>query len=160
MAQDDTPIPGERYGRLGRLRPPSAFHSDAVDPEWRKLFSAYVEQGMYRRGVLDQKTRELCAVAALAVLGQHGPLGRHILSAIDYGASREQVMEVLLQMSVYGGFPVTQAALVTYQQTLAEVDQALAETSKARPRKAPATRRGRQPARAAAPPARGSRARR
>src|SRR5436190_23311733 len=117
---DDAPIPGVPYGRLGRRRPPSAFHWEAIDPAWRSLFQAYVERGMYRREVVDQKTRELCAVAALTVLNQQGALGRHMLSAVDYGATQDEVIEVVLQMSVYGGFPATQAALNTFRTTLAE----------------------------------------
>ena len=74
---------GQRYGRLGQKRPRSAFFWEAVDPKWHELFQDYVERGMYRREVLDQKTRELCAVAALTVLNQQGALGRHMLSALD-----------------------------------------------------------------------------
>jgi alkylhydroperoxidase/carboxymuconolactone decarboxylase family protein YurZ len=124
MARDpEQPAPAERYGPLGRLKPPSAFFWEAVDPAWRELFQAYVERGMYRRTVLDPKTRELCAVAALTVLGHPGPLRRHILSALDCGASRAEVMEVILQMSVYGGFPATQAALETLKAVYELIDQ-------------------------------------
>jgi 4-carboxymuconolactone decarboxylase len=124
MAQDERPITGPYYGPLGQQRARSAFFWDAVDPRWHELFEAYVRDGMYRREVLDQKTRELCAVAALTVLNQQGALGRHLLSALDYGATRDEVVEVILQMSVYGGFPATQAALDTFRTTLAEVDEA------------------------------------
>jgi 4-carboxymuconolactone decarboxylase len=123
MAGDERPVPGERYGRLGQKRPRSAFFWEAVDPKWHELFQSYVERGMYRRDVLDQKTRELCAVAALTVLNQQGALGRHMLSALDYGASQDEVIEVVLQMSVYGGFPATQAALNTFRTTLSEVGE-------------------------------------
>jgi alkylhydroperoxidase/carboxymuconolactone decarboxylase family protein YurZ len=101
-----------------------AFFWEAVDPQWHELFGAYVHQGMYQRRVLDQKTRELCAVAALTVLNQQGALGRHLLSALDYGATFDEVLEVVLQMSVYGGFPATQAALETFRTQLAEVGEA------------------------------------
>jgi 4-carboxymuconolactone decarboxylase len=123
VAENERPAPERRYGRLGQQRPRSAFFWEAVDPTWHELFQAYVERGMYRREVLDQKTRELCAVAALTVLNQQGALGRHMLSALDYGASQDEVIEVVLQMSVYGGFPATQAALSTLRATLAEVGE-------------------------------------
>ena len=123
MAQDERPSRARHYGRLGQKRPPSAFFWEAVDPKWHDLFGAYVHHGMYQRDVLDQKTRELCAVAALTVLNQQGPLGRHTLSALDYGATVDEVIEVILQMSVYGGFPATQAALDTFRRTLAEVGE-------------------------------------
>jgi 4-carboxymuconolactone decarboxylase len=123
MTQQEPPAPKRNYGRLGQKRPPSAFFWEAVDPAWHELFSGYVHHGMYQRDVLDQKTRELCAVAALTVQNQQGPLGRHCLSALDYGATIDEVLEVILQMSVYGGFPATQAALATFRATLAEVGE-------------------------------------
>ncbi len=123
MAHDDQATRERHYGRLGQRRPPSAFFWEAVDPAWHTLFRAYVHDGMYKRTVLDQKTRELCAVAALTVLNQQGALGRHLLSALDYGATIDEVLEVILQMSVYGGFPATQAALATFRATLAEVGE-------------------------------------
>ena len=46
-----------------------------------------------------------------------------MLSAVDYGATQDEVIEVVLQMSVYGGFPATQAALNTFRTTLAEVGE-------------------------------------
>src|SRR5947208_1260306 len=122
MMPDDGPIPGERYGRLARAMPSSSFFWDEIDPEWHELFRGYVERGMYSRNVLDQKTRELCAVAALVVQNSQGALPRHIRSALDYGASRKEVLEVVLQMSVYGGFPVTRDGLETLRATFAAID--------------------------------------
>ena len=122
MAEDERAGSSGHYGPLGQRRPRSAFFWEGVDPQWQDLFQDYVARGMYQRSVLDPKTRELCAVAALTVLNQHGALGRHVLSALDFGASREEVMEVILQMSVYGGFPATQAALATFRATLMQVE--------------------------------------
>ena len=120
----ESPPREERYGQLlERLIPTASFHWDAVDPEWQALFKAYVRDGMYERTVLDHKTRELCAVAALTVLNQQRALQKHLLAALDYGASRAEVLEVILQMSVYGGFPATQTALDTLRATLAVVDR-------------------------------------
>lgn len=39
-----------------------------MDPEFCRLFEDFVYAGLYQREVLDQKTRELCAVAALTSL--------------------------------------------------------------------------------------------
>jgi 4-carboxymuconolactone decarboxylase len=128
MAEEQRPVPWQRYGRLGQKRPRSAFFWEAVDPAWHELFQQYVSQGMYRRDVVDQKTRELCAVAALTVLNQQGALGRHLLSALDYGATQDEVIEVILQMSVYGGFPATQAALDTFRTALANVGEPATRT--------------------------------
>jgi len=92
-----------------------------LDPEWAELFRVYVLDGMYVRNVIDQKTRELCAVAALTVLDRQGPLKDHIKGAFRQGATKQEVVEVIFQASVYGGFPVTLAAITSYRQVLAEI---------------------------------------
>jgi len=50
--------------------------------------------------------RELCAVAALCVLNRGNELKSHIIAAVRAGATRSEVVEVILQMSTYGGMPV------------------------------------------------------
>ena len=93
----------------------------ALDPSWAELFRTYVLDGMYTRDVLDQRTRELAAVAALTVLDRQGPLSDHIKGALRHGATPAEVLEVILQASVYGGFPVTLAGIRTYRETCAAV---------------------------------------
>jgi alkylhydroperoxidase/carboxymuconolactone decarboxylase family protein YurZ len=62
---------------------------------------------LYTRDVLSQKQRELCAVAALCVLERKNELKSHIIAALRTGASKKEVAEVLFQMAVYGGVPVS-----------------------------------------------------
>ena len=107
----------------GRLTRDSGFRWEAIDDEWKALFNAYVGEGMYQRDVLDAKTRELCAIAALVVLNQQRILKKHILGALSDGATPAEVLEVCLQMSVIGGFPATHAALESLRDTLAETEQ-------------------------------------
>src|SRR3954469_12568750 len=106
MSDQPTPEPSVSAA-LADVLAHSGFRWEAIDPAWQRLFRAYVGDGMYRREVLDQKTRELCAVAALVVQNQPRALWKHVLAAREYGATREEVLEVVLQMSVYGGFPAT-----------------------------------------------------
>lgn len=98
---------------LARLR--------TFDESWAELFKVYVLEGMYEREVIDQKTRELCAIAALTALDRKPPLMDHIKGAIRQGAQVQEIIEVILQVSVYGGFPVALAGLRTLEETLAEL---------------------------------------
>lgn len=113
----DLNLENERISRiqkaLERLR--------RFDASWAKLFNDYVLQGMYEREVIDQKTRELCAIAALAALDRKPPLIDHIKGAIRQGATVKEITEVILQVSVYGGFPVAMAGLRTLEETLDEL---------------------------------------
>jgi 4-carboxymuconolactone decarboxylase len=95
------------------------------DESWANLFNNYVLQGMYEREVIDQKTRELCAIAALAALDRKPPLMDHIKGAIRQGATIKEITEVIVQVSVYGGFPVALAGLRALEDTLEELGMSL-----------------------------------
>lgn len=73
------------------------------------------------RPQLDVKSRELAAVAALAALGNAQPqLKVHIHGALNVGASREEIVEILIQTAVYAGFPAAINAVSTARQAFAE----------------------------------------
>jgi 4-carboxymuconolactone decarboxylase len=77
----------------------------------------------YTRDVLDLKTLELCTVAALTVQGFSLPeLKLHIDAALRSGASREEVIEVIIQMIAYVGFPAATNALMTAQAVFEDRD--------------------------------------
>jgi 4-carboxymuconolactone decarboxylase len=115
MSIDPAPV-SDVGAQLATLLANSPFRWEAIDPAWQTLFHDYVGGGMYRREVLDVKTRNLCAIAALVVLDRQRALQKHVLSALDEGATREEILEVVLQMSVLGGFPVTLSALETLRE--------------------------------------------
>lgn len=73
---------------------------------------------LYARDVLTQRERELCAVAGLCVLNRTNELKSHIIAALRAGATREEVAEVILQMSTYGGMPVCIEGLDLLRQVL------------------------------------------
>ena len=75
-----------------------------VDESWSAIITRYVVNGMYSRNVIPTSARELCAVAALTVLGRSRELEHHIRIALKTNPP-EHVREVILQMSVYGGVP-------------------------------------------------------
>ena len=55
---------------------------------------------------LDPRTRAMISIAALtAVANAPARLKAHIRAALDAGASRAQIIEVIEQMAVYAGFP-------------------------------------------------------
>ena len=61
---------------------------------------------VYNRPGLDLKSREIAAVAALTALGTAEPQLRfHINGALNVGCSRQEVIEIIIQMAIYAGFP-------------------------------------------------------
>lgn len=75
---------------------------------------------LYSRDVISQKQRELCAVASLTVLHRPKELRAHIHAALNVGASRREIAEVVFQQVTYGGMPVVVDALEVYAQVLTE----------------------------------------
>ena len=67
----------------------------------------------FNREGLDAKTRLLVTVAALTVLGAHADaqLRLAIRHALEAGATKREIAEVIWQMSMFGGLPAMQKAL-------------------------------------------------
>lgn len=78
---------------------------DQLDQNFCKLWLDWVYGGMYTRQVLDDRTRELVVVGELIVLGEAAQIQNHIRAALMLGVTPRQVMEVVLQSTVWIGMP-------------------------------------------------------
>jgi len=92
----------------------------AFDKELARELSMFFTGTLYSREVIPQRDRELCAVAALAVLGRLPELRAHCHAALNVGASRREVAEVIFQMVTYGGMPVVVEGLRVLKDVLVE----------------------------------------
>jgi 4-carboxymuconolactone decarboxylase len=92
----------------------------AFNPELAREFSRFFVGRLYSREVISQKQRELCAVAALAVLNSQEELAIHAGAALNCGATPDEVAEVVFQMATYGGAPCTVEGLRTLKKVLEE----------------------------------------
>lgn len=73
-------------------------------PDMAKGFTA-LARASTAAGALDTKTKELIAVAISVAVRCDGCIGFHVKSAVDAGATREEMVETVA-MSVYmGGGP-------------------------------------------------------
>ena len=61
---------------------------------------------VWTRPGLPLKTRSFLSMAFLAALGKHDEFRVHVRGAVNNGATREEISELLLQASLYCGFPV------------------------------------------------------
>lgn len=100
----------------------SANKMRALHPEFERLVMTNVMHDLYGRAGLDIKTRLLCTIAALTVLGRPAQLAVHIDRALGCGATRTEIEEVMLQMSAFGGFPAAWDALTVLQGQDQELD--------------------------------------
>lgn len=73
-------------------------------------FATYVFEfsfgDIYSRPGLGLREREIATIAALAALGNATPqLKVHIEAGLNVGLNENEIVEVLIQMAVYAGFP-------------------------------------------------------
>ena len=86
-----------------------------------KYIIEYPFGDIYQREGLDLKTRELVTVAALTALGHCQPqLNVHINGALNVGCAPQEIVEVILQMSVYAGFPAALNGMFVAKAVFAE----------------------------------------
>lgn len=79
---------------------------------------------IYSRTGLDLKTRELVTVAALVAMGTARPqLEVHLNGALNVGASREEIVETIIQMSLYAGFPAALNGISALREVLESREQ-------------------------------------
>lgn len=75
-------------------------------PEMAACVIEYAFADHYSRPGLDLRTRELCTIASLVTQGgAERELKAHILAALKAGATKQEVTELMLQMTIYAGFP-------------------------------------------------------
>jgi 4-carboxymuconolactone decarboxylase len=77
-----------------------------IAPDFATYLIEFPFGDIYSRPGLDLKTRELAVVAALTAMANAAPqLKVHIHGAMNVGASRQEILEIIIQMAVYAGFP-------------------------------------------------------
>ena len=74
---------------------------------------------------LDARTRFLVTIAAQTVLGPLGEpqLRPTVRNALAAGATPREIVEVIWQMSMFGGLPATQKALEIAQAVFADTEE-------------------------------------
>ena len=93
----------------------------AVAPDMARLVVEFPIGDIYARPGLDLKSRQLATVAMLAALGSAQPqLAVHLRGARRLGWTRAELVEVLMQVAVYAGFPAALNAIATARQVFGE----------------------------------------
>ena len=92
-----------------------------VAPDFGKLVVEFPFGDIYSRPGLDPQSRSLVTIASLTTLGHAQPqLKAHIHGALNLGCTQAQIVEVILQMAVYAGFPAALNAMMTAKAAFAE----------------------------------------
>ena len=96
-----------------------------LDPDLARYVIEFPFGDIYTRPGLDLRSREIVTVAALIALGNADlQLKVHIRSALNVGVMRQEIIEIIIQMAVYAGFPAALNAMRAAKEVFEEVDTA------------------------------------
>ncbi|MEE1133575.1 carboxymuconolactone decarboxylase family protein [uncultured Methanobrevibacter sp.] len=93
-----------------------------IAPDLSRFVVEFPYSEIYTRQELDLKTREICTVSALTVLGTIPQLKEHINAALNVGNTPTEIVEIIMQMSAYCGFPKSINAMMAAKEVFAERD--------------------------------------
>lgn len=95
-----------------------------IAPDLARFVAEFAYGDVYSRPGLDVKSREIATVAALTVLG-YAPLElkSHIEGALNSGCTREEIVEVIIQMAVYAGFPAAINGITCAKEVFNRLDE-------------------------------------
>ena len=92
-----------------------------IAPDFARMVIEFALGDIYARDVLDLRTRELIAIAALAAGGKAIPqLRLHVETAEGAGITKAEIIEVMMQVALYAGIPAALNALADCHDLLAE----------------------------------------
>ena len=74
---------------------------------------------MYTNEGLDQRARKIATLASLVTSGNQPQLGWHIRGALENNLmNQEEIRELIIQMTIYIGYPAAFNAMRTMNQTV------------------------------------------
>ncbi len=94
---------------------------EGLAPDLARYIIEFGFGDVYSRPGRDLRSRELATVAMLAALGTARPqLEVHLHGALNVGCTRAEIVEVLIQMGLYAGFPAALNAVEAARKVFAE----------------------------------------
>ena len=127
MTQSDQST--ERYQQgwqiLSKLNQPAAEQlleaMQDIAPDLGRFVVEFPYGDIYSRPGLDPQSRSLITIASLTTLGHSKfELKAHIHGALNLGCTKEQIVETILQMAVYAGFPAAINGMMIAKEAFAE----------------------------------------
>jgi 4-carboxymuconolactone decarboxylase len=94
-----------------------------IAPDLGRFIIEFPFGDVYSRPGLGLKEREIVTVSALAAMGNALPqLKIHIHAALNVGCTRQEIVEIMIQMAVYAGFPAALNGMFAAKEVFAERD--------------------------------------
>ncbi len=130
MLYPNHPNPDDRYARGQRaLAEIDGAAGQAViesladiAPDFARYLFEFPFGDIYSRPGLDLRSREIATIAALAALGNAAPqLKVHIRAGLNVGLTQAEIVEILMQMAVYAGFPAALNGLFAAREVFVDM---------------------------------------
>lgn len=94
---------------------------EGICPDMARLVVEFPYGDIYSRPGLDVEKRELITIASLTTLGYaKDQLKAHVHNALNVGCTKEEIVEVIMQMAVYAGFPAALNGLFAAKEVFGE----------------------------------------
>jgi len=94
-----------------------------IAPDFARYLVEFPFGDIYARPGLTLREREIATIAALTAMGTAQPqLKVHISAGLHVGLSRQEIVETIIQMAVYAGFPAALNGLFAAKEVFAEKD--------------------------------------
>ncbi len=91
-----------------------------IAPDFARYLLEFPFGDIYCRPGLDLRAREIATIAALTALGNAAPqLKVHVAAGLNVGLTREEIVEIIMQMAVYSGFPAALNGLTAARDAFA-----------------------------------------
>ncbi len=97
---------------------------EEIAPDLKNMVRDFAFGEIYARPGLALKSRQMVTVAALAAM-HNAPLElkAHLFGALKLGWKKEELVEALMQIAIYAGFPAAVGALMVAKEVFAEYDR-------------------------------------
>jgi len=94
-----------------------------IAPDFARYLIEFPFGDIYSRPGLDYRAREIATIAGLTALGNAAPqLKVHIEAGLNVGLTRDEIVEIIMQMAVYAGFPAALNGLFAAKEVFAHRD--------------------------------------
>ena len=91
-----------------------------IAPDFARLLIEFPFGDVYSRPGLDLRSREIATIAALTAMGTATPqLKVHVEAGLNVGLTATEIVETVMQMAVYAGFPAALNGLFAVKEVFA-----------------------------------------
>jgi 4-carboxymuconolactone decarboxylase len=106
---------------LGDLGEQAVENIARISPDMAHYVVEFIFGDIHSRPGLDLKTREIVALVSIATRGGAEPqLRAHLHGALNVGWSEKEIIELMIELAVYAGFPSALNGLFAARDVFAE----------------------------------------